>query len=72
MPDAHDLNGANFEKVNLTLNEGLKSCRAIVSGYRALIAGSSDNDNLDAENSAAPIEISDALGTQSQQNSNTS
>jgi hypothetical protein len=62
VPDAHDLNGANFEKVNLSLNEGLKSCRAIVSGYRALIAGSSDNDNVDPENSAASAEISDAFG----------
>jgi hypothetical protein len=71
VPDAYDPNGANFEKLNLTLNEGLKSCRAIVSGYRTLIAGSSDNDNVDPENSAAPAEISDALGTQSEQNSNT-
>jgi hypothetical protein len=62
VPDAHDLNGANFEKVNLSLNEGLKSCRAIVSGYRALMAGTSDNDNADPENSAAAAEISDASG----------
>jgi hypothetical protein len=62
VPDAHDLNGANFEKVNLSLNEGLKSCRAIVSGYRALMAATSDNDNADPENSAAGAEISNAVG----------
>jgi hypothetical protein len=34
------------------LIRGLKSCRAVVSGYRALIVGASNNDNVEP---AAPL-----------------
>jgi hypothetical protein len=30
-------NDENFEEASTQLNEGLRSCRAVVSGYRALL-----------------------------------
>ena len=32
----------DFEKANSTISEGLKSCRAIVSGYRTLLSAGPD------------------------------
>jgi hypothetical protein len=34
---AGNLHDQNFEDASSRLNEGLKSCRAVVSGYRALL-----------------------------------
>lgn len=34
----------NFEDASSRLDEGLKSCRAVVSGYRALLAGEDGDD----------------------------
>ena len=36
LPDAGE---ANVEAASSQLNDGLKSCRAVVSNYRALLAG---------------------------------
>jgi len=32
-------NDQNFEDASSQLNEGLRSCRAVISGYRALLSG---------------------------------
>lgn len=34
----------NFDEANAQLNDGLKSCRAVVSNYRALLAGDADGE----------------------------
>ena len=38
MPSPTDPNDSNFEDATSRLDEGLRSCRAIVSGYRMLLA----------------------------------
>lgn len=39
MPTADDERESDFDHANLALNEGLKSCRAVVSNYRAMMSG---------------------------------
>jgi len=34
-----DSNDQNFEDASSQLNEGLRSCRAVISGYRTLLSG---------------------------------
>ena len=46
MPSPEDPEEQNFEDESARLDEGLKSCRAVLSGYRALLSG--DNDNGEA------------------------
>lgn len=36
----------DFEEAHAQLSEGLRSCRTVVSNYRALLAPEGDNDNL--------------------------
>jgi hypothetical protein len=35
----NDPNDQNFDDASWQLSEGLRSCRAVVSGYRALLSG---------------------------------
>lgn len=39
MPSGTDPREPDFEQANNQLNEGLKSCRAVVNNYRAMLAG---------------------------------
>ena len=39
MPSGNDPREPDFEQANSQLNEGLKSCRAVVNNYRAMLAG---------------------------------
>jgi hypothetical protein len=47
VPELANPNGLNFDEASSDLIRGLKSCRAVVSGYRALIVGASNNDNVE-------------------------
>jgi hypothetical protein len=38
VPRHNDLVDENFDAANARLNDGLKSCRAVLSNYRALLA----------------------------------
>lgn len=40
MSDADQEPEAEFEKATSNLDQGLKSCRAVISGYRTLLIGS--------------------------------
>ena len=42
MTDPIDPEDQNFEDASSQLDESLKSCRAVVSGYRALLLGKGD------------------------------
>lgn len=42
MPSPLDPNDSNFDEANSRLNDGLRSCRSVVSNYRALLAGDAD------------------------------
>jgi len=42
----------DFEEASSKLGEGLKSCRAVLSGYRALLGGSADSDEVNGGNSS--------------------
>jgi hypothetical protein len=46
VPERNNPDDPEFEKASSTLNEGLKSCRAVVRNYRALFS----------EESSAPAE----------------
>jgi hypothetical protein len=37
VPETDDPNEADFEQASSRLNEGLKICRTLVAGYRALL-----------------------------------
>ena len=39
MPSGNDPREPDFEQANSQLNEGLKSCRAVVNNYRAMLIG---------------------------------
>ena len=53
MPSPTDPNDEKFEDATSQLNEGLKSCRAVVSGYRALLVGDASNETDDGDEEAA-------------------
>ena len=38
----------HFEDVSSQLNDGLKSCRAVISGYRTLLSGEDGRERLGA------------------------
>ena len=65
-----DPDNANPENASWRLDEGLRSCRTVVSNYRALLAdgdgeqaGSTDADaRVDALSHLKPEEMVDALG----------
>jgi len=57
VPELANPNGPNFDEASSDLIRGLKSCRAVVSGYRALIVGASNNDNAEP---AAPLASDDS------------
>jgi hypothetical protein len=40
----NDSNHQSFDEVSWQLNEGLRSCRAVVSGYRVLLSGDGDEE----------------------------
>ena len=42
---------ANVEEINLSIADGLKSCRSMVANYRAMISGEA-NDNFPEERAA--------------------
>ena len=42
MPTPIDPQDSNFDQANSQLSDGLRSCRSVVSNYRALLAGDSD------------------------------
>jgi hypothetical protein len=50
---------AAFEEANSQLNEGLKSCRAVVSSYRALLAPEQDGDGPGDDKSRGDANRSD-------------
>ena len=58
MPSPIDPKDENFEDASLRLNEGLRSCRAVVSSYRALLAG----DGAEEAGGPALTETGDADG----------
>ena len=42
VPTPIDPQDSNFDQANSQLSDGLRSCRSVVSNYRALLAGDSD------------------------------
>src|SRR5437868_6618681 len=46
VPSPTDPNDEKFEDASSQLSEGLKSCRAVVSGYRALLVGDVSGDEI--------------------------
>ena len=70
MPPHTDPGNANPEDVSSRLDEGLRTCRTVVSNYRALLAegegeqaGSTDAEaGVDALSHSRPEEMVDALG----------
>ena len=40
----------HFEDASSQLNDGLKSCRAVISGYRTLLSGQDGGQGLGADN----------------------
>jgi hypothetical protein len=53
VPGTINQNDNDFEEASCQLDEGLKSCRAVVSGYRALLTPEEEAVEKDAE-SAKP------------------
>ena len=47
---------AAFEQANSQLSEGLKSCRAVVSSYRALLSPEQNADSLDDKDSESNVD----------------
>lgn len=41
---------SDFERESSRLNEGLKSCRAVVNNYRAMMSGDHAHDGADLSN----------------------
>jgi hypothetical protein len=66
VPPQTDPDDANPEGVSSRLDEGLRSCRAVVSNYRALLAdgegGQAGSTAADALSRLQPEEMVDALG----------
>lgn len=56
VPEPSDPDRPDVEEANNRLNDGLKICRAVLTGYRALLTGSSANDNLDPGRPVEPAE----------------
>ena len=52
MSEPGNLQSVDFEEASSRLGEGLKSCRAVLSGYRALLGASADGDDVNAGNSS--------------------
>jgi hypothetical protein len=46
---------SDFAKASSTLNEGLRSCRAVISGYRALLRREADNDEDGLDEAAGSL-----------------
>jgi hypothetical protein len=42
VPTPIDPQDSNFDQANSQLSDGLRSCRTVVSNYRALLAGDAD------------------------------
>lgn len=61
MSDAEELRDADFEQASSQLNQGLKSCRAVVDNYRAILAGENpandDDRNADYSRYLSGTEI---------------
>ena len=51
MSDADEPRDADFEQASSQLNHGLKSCRAVVENYRAILTGeqAANDDNRDED-----------------------
>jgi len=59
--EKNDSPEGEFEEANNRLSEGLKSCRAVVSNYRSLLAGESvgEPDPVGPETADADEELRD-------------
>jgi hypothetical protein len=55
LADANEPRDADFEQASSQLNQGLKSCRAVVDNYRAILGGetAANDDDRDAANNDA-------------------
>jgi hypothetical protein len=62
VPELANPNGPNFDEASSDLIRGLKSCRAVVSGYRALIVGASNNDNVEPAPPIASDDSAESVG----------
>jgi hypothetical protein len=49
-----DVDEASVDKASATLDEGLKSCRAVVENYRAML-GADPTDSGDSAESPTPL-----------------
>ena len=45
MSDVTSPEKPDFDEANSKLNEGLRSCRTLISSYRALLSREADNDD---------------------------
>jgi hypothetical protein len=45
VPSATDPHESNYEDASSRLDEGLRSCRTVVSSYRLLLAGDPSNES---------------------------
>jgi hypothetical protein len=50
VPDTSPPPDGDFKKASSNLDQGLKSCRAVISGYRALLAGDQASNEPGVEN----------------------
>jgi len=48
VPTPIDPQDSNFDQANSQLSDGLRSCRSVVSNYRALLAGDTDQGHEQA------------------------
>ena len=54
MPDNQLPQEADFDRVNSSLNESLKTCRSMVADYRAFLANDDGGGTADEEKQSEP------------------
>ncbi len=54
MSEPSNQKSVDLEEESSKLDEGLRSCRAVLSGYRTLLGGSTDSNEVGSGNSSEP------------------
>lgn len=61
MPGKNNQRDGDFEEASSQLDEGLKSCHAVISGYRTLLTPDQDGGSKDPE--SAKVDDADKIST---------
>lgn len=61
MSDADAPSGSDFKQASSNLNEGLKTCQAVISGYRALLVPKKNVTALADKQNPGSLEGQDEL-----------